>query len=51
MRLAQMVVWLVVAPDVMNAQEKPQPLPTVPVTAEAELGPQCQAPRVRPTAE
>ena len=36
MRLAH-TLWLLVATNVASGQEKPQPLPTVPVTAEAEL--------------
>ncbi len=36
MRLAH-TLWVLVATNVAGAQEKPQPLPTVPVTAEAEL--------------
>ena len=37
MRLAHTLWAVLVATSVANAQEKPQPLPTVPVTAEAEL--------------
>jgi hypothetical protein len=37
MRLSQLILWISAAANVAGAQEKPQPLPTVPVTAEAEL--------------
>ena len=37
MRLSHMVLSISAAANVAGAQEKPQPLPTVPVTAEAEL--------------
>lgn len=37
MRLAHTVVWVAIATNVARGQEKPQPLPAVPVTAEADL--------------
>jgi hypothetical protein len=37
MRLSQLAVSLSAVASIAGAQEKPQPLPTVPVTAEAEL--------------
>jgi hypothetical protein len=37
MRLSQAVFYLILVTNGVNAQEKPQPLPAVPVTATAEL--------------
>lgn len=37
MRCAHTLVWLAIVTNVARGQDKPQPLPTVPVTAEAEL--------------